>query len=200
MNPLVRLRPPRRIGVSSAGRRDPGRETPERTEAEGLQQPARTEATGPISLVDILSSERVRCDVDATSKKKVLELVSELMAGAQDSLEMRVVADRLLAREKLGSTALGHGVAIPHGRCTDAKAAVAAFVKLREGVDFDAPDGQPVDLIVGLLVPEECTDGHLQLLAQLADVFSRPEIRERLREPLAADDLIELLSRSTHHV
>ncbi len=165
-----------------------------------MQQPARPQATGPISLVDILSPERVRCDVDATSKKKVLELVSELMAGAQDSLEMRVVADRLLAREKLGSTALGYGVAIPHGRCTDATTAVAAFVKLREGVDFDAPDGQPVDLIVGLLVPEECTDGHLQLLAQLADVFSRPEIRERLRQPLSADDLVELLSQSTHHV
>jgi len=165
-----------------------------------VQQPALTQTSGPISLVDILAPERVRCDVDATSKKKVLELVSELMAGAQDSLEMRTVADRLLAREKLGSTALGHGVAIPHGRCTDATSAIAAFVKLREGVDFDAPDGQPVDLIVGLLVPEECTDGHLQLLAQLADVFSRPEIRERLREPLSPAGLIELLSQSTHHV
>jgi len=165
-----------------------------------LQQPALTQTPGLISLADILSPERVRCDVEVSSKKKALELVSELMAGTEGPPEMWVVTDRLLAREKLGSTALGHGVAIPHGRCTDVTAAVAAFVKLREGVEFDAPDGLPVDLIVGLLVPEECTDGHLQLLAQLADVFSKPEIRERLRENLSPAELIELLSQSTHHV
>ena len=122
-------------------------------------------------------------------------MLSELMSSAQGSPDSRAVADRLLAREKLGSTALGHGVAIPHGRCADLPGAVAAFIKLREGVDFDAPDGEPVDLVVGLLVPEECTDGHLQLLAQLAELFSQDEVRERLRSPISPNDLLNILSQ-----
>jgi PTS system nitrogen regulatory IIA component len=165
-----------------------------------LQEPALNQSSGPISLADILSPARVRCDAEVTSKKRALELVSELMATAEDMLDVRVVTDRLLAREKLGSTALGHGVAIPHGRCPDVTAAVASFVKLRAGVDFDAPDGEPVDLLVGLLVPEECTDGHLQLLAQIAELFSRTEVRERLRGTLSADELIAVLSESTGRV
>jgi PTS system nitrogen regulatory IIA component len=165
-----------------------------------LQQPALNPSTGPISLAAILSPARVRCDAEVSSKKKALELVSELMASAEETLDIRAVTDRLLARERLGSTALGHGVAIPHGRCPDVSAAVASFVKLRKGIDFDAPDGQPVDLVVGLLVPEECTDGHLQLLAQIAELFSKTEVRERLRGPLSADELIAILSESTGHV
>ncbi len=165
-----------------------------------MQQPVLKQASGPISLADILTEPRVCCDADASSKKKALELLSELMAGAAGTPDARVVADRLLAREKLGSTALGHGVAIPHGRCSDVTSAVAAFLKLKSGVDFDAPDGEPVDLVVGLLVPEECTDGHLQLLAQLAEVFSQPDVREKLRRSLPPSDIVDILSRSTHHV
>lgn len=155
---------------------------------------------GPISLAEIMAPERVRCNADATSKKKALEMLSELMASSDDTLPARTVADRLLAREKLGSTALGHGVAIPHGRCPDVTRAVAAFIKLRAGVDFDAPDGEPVDMIVGLLVPEECTDGHLQLLAQLAELFSQAEIRDQLRSPVSPSEVVDILSQSTHHV
>ena len=165
-----------------------------------LQQPALKIPQGPISLAEILTPERVRCDVEASSKKKTLEMLSELMSGSEVAPDSRAVADRLMAREKLGSTALGHGVAIPHGRCPDVTAAVASFIKLREGVDFDAPDGQHVDLVVGLLVPEECTDGHLQLLAQLAELFSRPDIREKLRSPVSPGDVVDILSSSTHHV
>ena len=165
-----------------------------------MQQPALSNPQGPIALADILSVERVRCAAEASSKKKAVEMLSELMAGADATPDARAIADRLLAREKLGSTALGHGVAIPHGRCPEVTSAIAAVLKLREGVDFDAPDGKPVDLVVGLLVPEECTDGHLQLLAQLAELFSQPEIRERLRGSVSAGDVVDLLSSSTHHV
>lgn len=163
-----------------------------------MQNLALTQAPGPIGLADILSPDRVCCDADASSKKKTLEMLSELMSSAQDTPDSRAVADRLLAREKLGSTALGHGVAIPHGRCADLTSAVAAFIKLREGVDFDAPDGEPVDLVVGLLVPEECTDGHLQLLAQLAELFSQNEVREKLRSPISPADLMQILCQTSH--
>lgn len=165
-----------------------------------MRQPAFKQVPAPVSLADILSPERVRCNADATSKKKALEMLSELMASAPGMPDARVVADRLLAREKLGSTALGEGVAIPHGRCSEIRSAVAAFLSLSNGVDFDGPDGKPVDLLVGLLVPEECTDSHLQLLAQLAELFSQPEIREQLRGPVSPDRLLHLLSQSTHHV
>lgn len=165
-----------------------------------MQQPALKPTQGPLTLAEILTPERVQCDVDASSKKKALEILSELMAGAEAAPDSRAVADRLLAREKLGSTALGHGVAIPHGRCPEVTSAVAAFIKLREGVSYDAPDGEPVDLIVGLLVPQECTDGHLQLLAQLAELFSQGDIRDQLRRPVSPNDVMDILSSSTHHV
>ena len=162
-----------------------------------LQNLAATQATGPIGLADIFSPDRVCCDADASSKKKTLEMLSELMSSADGAPDSRAVADRLLAREKLGSTGLGHGVAIPHGRCANLSTAVAAFIKLRDGVDFDAPDGEPVDLIVGLLVPEECTDGHLQLLAQLAELFSQSDVREKLRSQISPPDLLQLLIHSS---
>lgn len=169
-------------------------------ERSNVQQSAVTELSGPLSISDTLAVERVRCNADATSKKKALELVSELLAGASElGPDARQVAERLLAREKLGSTALGHGVAIPHGRCPDIQEATAAFLKLRSGVDFDAPDGEAVDIVVGLLVPEHCTDGHLQLLAQLAQIFSQPEIRDQLRAPIPPAQVLDILSKSSHH-
>jgi len=187
---------PRPAGARGSGpRSDPVDYGPAR-----VPQPALEPQQGHIFLGDILTPERVRCNAGASSKKKAIETLSELIAGAGAVPDGRAVADRLLAREKLGSTALGFGVAIPHGRCPDVTGAVAAFLKLREGVDFDAPDGQPVDLVVGLLVPEQCTDGHLQLLAQLAELFSQAEIRDRLRSPVSPAQVVDILSSSTHHV
>jgi PTS system nitrogen regulatory IIA component len=164
-----------------------------------VQQFVLKELSGPFTIGDALVLERVRCNADATSKKKTLELLSELLASGGGVRDARSVADRLLARERLGSTALGHGVAIPHGRCPDISEAVAAFLKLRSGVDFDAPDGDKVDLVVGLLVPEDCTDGHLQLLAQLAHLFSQDEVRQKLRSPISPAQAIQILSHDTHH-
>ena len=170
------------------------------TESENVQHTALKELSGPLSISDTLTVERVRCNADATSKKKALELVSELLAAhAESGPDARQVAERLLARERLGSTALGHGVAIPHGRCPDLQEATAAFVKLRSGVDFDAPDGESVDILVGLLVPEHCTDGHLQLLAQLAQIFSQPDIRDQLRTPISPAQVLDILSQTSHH-
>ncbi len=154
-----------------------------------LQQTALKMEMELFGIGDLLSVERIRCNADASSKKRVLEMISELIVGNSTELQCRSVSELLLAREKLGSTALGHGVALPHGRCAGISEAIAVFLKLRTGVDFDAPDGQPVDLIVGLLVPEACNEGHLQLLAQLAELFSQEGVRAALREPVSAEQV-----------
>ena len=150
---------------------------------------------GAPTIGDLLSVERIRCNADASSKKRALELISELIVGNSTQLQCRNVSELLLAREKLGSTALGHGVALPHGRCAGLTEAIAIFLKLRTGVDFDAPDDKPVDLIVGLLVPEQCNEGHLQLLAQLAELFSQESVREELRGPVSALEVQAIFNR-----
>ena len=127
----------------------------------------------------ILPLENVLLDAESTSKKRVFERVGLLFENSQ-KLSRSQVFDSLFAREKLGSTGLGQGVAIPHGRIKNLREAVAAFVKTDNPIPFDAPDGQPVNLIFVLLVPERATDLHLQLLGELAQMFSTTEFRESL--------------------
>ncbi len=135
-----------------------------------------------MEISQLLSAERVVCNVAVSSKKRALEAASNLLAevcGA--SMSDIEIFDGLIAREKLGSTGLGHGVAIPHGRFNDVTEAVAVFIKFEQGIDFDAIDGAPVDLVFALMVPQESTEEHLQLLASLAEMFSDATVRERLR-------------------
>lgn len=132
----------------------------------------------------ILPLENVLLDAESTSKKRVFERVGLLFENSQ-KLARSQVFDSLFAREKLGSTGLGQGVAIPHGRIKNLREAVAAFVKTDNPIPFDAPDGLPVNLIFVLLVPERATDLHLQLLGELAQMFSNDSFRERL---LASND------------
>ena len=134
-----------------------------------------------MQLTDILSLSRISCDGQASSKKRVLEQFSDLIANDQTSLNRSEIFDSLLSRERLGSTGLGHGLAIPHGRVSNSERAIGAFIKLREGIDYDAVDHQPVDLLFALLVPEKSTEEHLQLLALLAEMFSDAEVVEKLR-------------------
>ncbi len=142
---------------------------------------------------DLLSAERVVCCAQTASKKRVLEQLSELIAAGQQDLSPTEVFDSLLARERLGSTGLGHGVAIPHGRVKNGTHTIGAFVRLQQGIDFDAVDGEPVDLLFGLLVPEESTSEHLQLLAQLAEMFSDTGFVARLRQADASEPLFDLI-------
>ena len=123
--------------------------------------------------------ENVLLDAESTSKKRVFERVGLLFENSQ-KLARSQVFDSLFAREKLGSTGLGQGVAIPHGRIKNLREAVAAFVKTESPIPFDSPDGLPVNLIFVLLVPERATDLHLQLLGELAQMFSNTEFRESL--------------------
>ncbi len=141
---------------------------------------------------DVLATERISPVGKAASKKRVLEDVADLLATALDEPSSEQVFERLLERERLGSTGLSGGVALPHARMRGVEAARGAFLRLEQAVDFDAMDGQPVDLVFGLLVPEEATDEHLELLASLARVFSEPAFRSRLREAKA--DAAQILS------
>lgn len=147
-----------------------------------------------MNISDILSPERVNCTANPASKKRVLEEIGTLMLNADASLTQGEIFDSLLSRERLGSTGLGHGVAIPHGRVKSATASIGAFMQLGQGIDFDAIDGQPVDLVFGLLVPAESTDEHLQILSQLARMFSDKPFCEKLRHATSNHELYKLLS------
>lgn len=136
----------------------------------------------------LLLPENVLLDSDSTSKKRVFERVGILFENSHQIARSQVF-DSLFAREKLGSTGLGQGVAIPHGRVKNLREGVAAFVKTQHPIPFDSPDGLPVNLIFVLLVPERATDLHLQLLAELAQMFSDKAFRERL---LNASDPLQL--------
>ena len=146
-----------------------------------------------VILADILAPERVSCGVAAASKKRTLEELGSLLASADPALSGRSVFDLLVARERLGSTALGDGCAMPHARVPGLGRTLAAFMRLENGVDFDAPDREPVDLVLGLLVPEESTDEHLEILAAIARTLSEATVRSSLRsavEPKLVRDVL----------
>lgn len=145
-----------------------------------------------MNISDIISPDRVVCDLDATSKKRALEQLSDMLASS--SITPQDVVDSLIARERLGSTGIGYGVAIPHGRIKNTDHAIAAFVQLHEAIDFDAADDQAVDLLFALLVPENSTSEHLELLAELAEMFSDKAFRDKLRATKDRDAIYNLLS------
>lgn len=146
----------------------------------------------------ILSREHILVDLDVSSKKRVFEQVGLLMENTC-GIARSEVFDCLFAREKLGSTGLGQGVAIPHGRAQSLKEAAAVFIRLKTPIPFDAPDGKPVQSLFVLLVPEQATDLHLQVLSELAQLFSSRPLREALLSADSADAIYALLSEwSTH--
>ena len=145
-------------------------------------------------ITDILSPERTVAQVPATSKKRALETISNLLAASTNSaLGATEIFDSLIARERLGTTAIDNGVAIPHGRMKNFHDTIGAFVQLQEGIDCDAMDRGQVRLLFALLVPEESTEEHLQLLARLAEMFSDAELREQLMQAQDSETLYKLL-------
>jgi PTS system nitrogen regulatory IIA component len=144
---------------------------------------------------EILSPDRILCSGDITSKKGALEALSKLMAGSEPSLTYTEIFDCLNARERLGSTGIGNGIAIPHGRFQHIKQPVAAFLKLEAGVDYDAVDQKPVDLMFSLLVPSDSTDEHLQILSCLAEMFSDATLIDRLRQESSPGNIYEILAK-----
>jgi nitrogen PTS system EIIA component len=144
-------------------------------------------------IASLIIPERVACCMQSSSKKRVLEQISQLLAEDQPQLTAEEIFDSLIGRERLGSTGLGHGVAIPHGRMGGLEAPIGAFVRLESAIDFDALDRQPVDLLFALLVPQESTSEHLQLLAQLAQMFSDAGFSAQLRASRDGRELYQLL-------
>jgi nitrogen PTS system EIIA component len=147
-----------------------------------------------MTLETILPPERVLFDVPGGSKKRVLEFYSTFIAQNIPSLDSQEVFSRLIGRERLGSTGIGNGVAIPHARSPHCNAPIAGFLKLAEAIDFDAIDGDPVDLVFVLLVPEEADDTHLSLLGQVATIMNDADTRQQLRKAASQRELLELIT------
>ena len=142
-------------------------------------------------IAELLSPASILLDLDVSSKSRLFETAGAVFA-AEGGLDPHAIAASLSAREKLGSTGWGQGIAIPHGRIKGLKEARGAFVRLRQPVPFDAPDGKPVSQVFVLLVPEQATDLHLQLLSELAQMFSERAFRDKLTAAASVADLIAL--------
>lgn len=148
-----------------------------------------------MNVASLLTNKRIVCGAQVSSKKRALELVSQLMADTQDHVKKNEIFDSLVARERLGTTGLGHGVALPHGRLANVPQAMGALLTLAQGIDFDAVDSEPVDVVFALVVPQGATDEHLQLLGQLAEMLRDPSVRARLREAHTVEDLQTLIGQ-----
>ena len=130
-------------------------------------------------IAQLLPEANIALNLEATSKKRLFEQIGALFES-HSQIARSVVFDSLFARERLGSTGLGQGIAIPHGRIKGLKQAMGAFVRPQQPIPFDAPDGKPVEQVFVLLVPEHATEQHLELLSELAQMFSERAFRERL--------------------
>ncbi len=144
-------------------------------------------------LASILPPAQVLVSVDATSKKRAFEEAGLLFENLH-GLGRALITDSLFARERLGSTGLGHGVAIPHGRIKGLKAPMAAVFRLAQPIGFDAPDEQPVVLLIFLLVPEAATQKHLEILSEIAELLSDAGLREQIKSSQDATQLHALIA------
>ncbi len=149
-----------------------------------------------IQLQHILTPGRVHLNVPGGSKKRVLEQIAHFAASEFSTLESTAIFDSLLARERLGSTGFGNGIAIPHCRLSHCQTPISLLIRLEHSVDFDSIDGAPVDLLFVLLVPETATDEHLALLRQIASLLDRSEVREQLRAADTANTLYQVIVTS----
>lgn len=145
-------------------------------------------------IAELVSLEHVTCRGNASSKKRVLEMLSDLIVKDNPGLTQMEVFSSFLHRERLGSTALGHGVAIPHGRLSNISEPVGAFIQLKHGIDYEAPDNEPVTLFFALMVPEDSVGEHLDILAGLAKLFSSEAVCDRLRNAREPNELYRMLT------
>ncbi|WP_110685343.1 PTS IIA-like nitrogen regulatory protein PtsN [Salinicola aestuarinus] len=152
-----------------------------------------------MTLETILPPERTLFEVTGGSKKRVLEFFSTFIAQNTPSLDSQEVFSRLIGRERLGSTGIGNGVAIPHARSPHCKSPLAGFMRLEDAIDFDAIDGEAVDLVFVLLVPEEADDAHLSLLAEVAGIMSQASVRQALRQAESQRALYQALIEAIRH-
>ena len=148
-----------------------------------------------MQLSEIINVNRIKNKVDVKSKKRALEELSHLLAQDQNYLDASDIFDSLISRERLGATGVGYGIAIPHGRIKNCQKITGAYIQLNEGVDFNTSDNQPVNIMFALIVPEESTDEHLQVLAFLASMFSDEKIRKQLQQSDSNENTYQLLTQ-----
>ena len=148
----------------------------------------------PRLLAGLLSTNRIRFNVSAPSKKRMLEELAGLFSHNRSDLHRDTVFQVLNERERLGSTGIGDGIALPHGRLNGLTKPLAAVIRLRQALDFDSVDDGPIRLIVGLLVPANATEQHLNILASLAETFSNRAQREAILSARDAQTLFTLLT------
>ncbi len=144
-----------------------------------------------IRIENILTPGRSLVNVPGSSKKRVLEQIAKVLGQDLPDLDSQTIFESFIAREKLGSTGFGNGIAIPHCRMPGCTSPLSAVLRLDVPVDFDAIDGAPVDLLFVLLVPEAATDEHLELLRQIASMLDREDVRERLRRASTGQELYQ---------
>lgn len=147
-----------------------------------------------LTIDNILAPDLALCKVPASSKKRVLEFIAEQIHRHDSSLSEQQIFNNLIARERLGSTGIGQGIAIPHCRLDGLKQVIGVLMTLAETVEFDAIDNQPVDLVFALVVPREATSEHLELLSQLAETFNERAFCDQLRH---CEDAATLYQRMT---
>ena len=143
---------------------------------------------------DLLSPARILAGIRINSKKRLFELISSTFARKSPDLNSREIFESICVREHLGSTALGNGIAVPHGRIGGTDEVQALFLQLTKPLPFDADDGKPVDLIFALIVPSDCTVDHKKLLSDICERFSESELLEQLRKAADANEIWQLLS------
>ncbi|MFE8072114.1 PTS IIA-like nitrogen regulatory protein PtsN [Marinobacteraceae bacterium S3BR75-40.1] len=149
-----------------------------------------------ISIQSILTPELTLCGVPGSSKKRILEIIAARIAEHYAELDENQIFNNLIARERLGSTGIGQGIAIPHCRLQGCSRVIGALITLGDTIPFDAIDNEPVDLLFVLIVPQEATSEHLELLSQLAEKFNDRSLCERLRHCDNANDLYNAIIES----
>ena len=140
----------------------------------------------------LLSPQKIFIDVEVSSKKKLLELIANIAAD-QPRLSESTIYSNLLSRERLGSTGLGEGFAVPHARIQDLEKTVGCFFRLNEAVNFDSQDNKPVDLVFAIVIPEQATEEHLLILSSLAQIFSKPEVCAAIRAAKGREEIEEII-------
>jgi PTS system nitrogen regulatory IIA component len=146
-----------------------------------------------ITIESILTSGLTQCGLPGGSKKKVLEQVALLISKQHPELEEEKIFESLITRERLGSTGIGQGIAIPHSRLDQCDRVIGGLFTLEEKIPFDAIDNEPVDILFVLLVPTEATSEHLELLSQIAEKFNQPELCQQIRQCKDSESLYKTI-------
>ena len=141
----------------------------------------------------LLSPQKIFLDIEVSSKKKLLELIANIVAD-QTRLAESSIYNNLLNRERLGSTGLGQGFAVPHARLENLHQTIGCFFRLKYPVNFEAPDNQPVDLVFTIIIPQEATEEHLIILSSLAGIFSQTDVCEAIRNAGSRDEIAQIIA------